>query len=144
MVYNITPGRLSIFNAIFVLLLWHVLSENFGRSLLIPILVLLIAVGIASIRFKFKIMDEQLVYEILYFSKSIIKKEIYPSQIIQLKFIRVGWAKKAAIIEIDKGINIRLAVLEPPTAYEHLLKFAEKHDISILKTRDYLILEKMK
>jgi hypothetical protein len=61
-----------------------------------------------------------------------------------VKFIRVGWAKKAAIIKVNKGLNIRLAVLEPQQAYDHLIEYAEIHDIKLFKSKDYLIPERMK
>ncbi|WP_404451883.1 hypothetical protein LG329_16275 [Virgibacillus necropolis] len=142
--YNVIPQRLSIFITIFIVILWNVLVDYYGGSLSLFLLLLLLAVGLASLRFKFKIHDDHLVYQILLFNKSIIKKEIYPDQINQLKFVRVGWSKKAAIIKVNKGINIRLAMLETPKAYEHLIEFAEKRDITIFKTKDYLILERMK
>lgn len=144
MVYKLIPERLSIFSIIFIVILWNALSSYYGGSFFIFILVLLLAVGLSSIRFKFKINDKHLVYQILLFNKSVNKKEIYPYQINQLKFIRVGWAKKGAIIKLNKGMNVRLASLTPQEAYEHLIEFAEKHDITIFKTKDYLILERMK
>ena len=106
--------------------------------------VLLVAVVFAFVRFRLNINDENLVYEILIFNKSIVKQRIFPEDINQLKFTRVGWAKKGAKIKVKKGINVRLAVLEPPKAYDHLIEFAKKHDITIVKTKDYLILERMK
>lgn len=142
--YNIRPQRLTIYIIIFIVILWNVLTDYYGGTLSLFFLVLLLAVGLASIRFKFKIHDDHLVYQLLLFNKPIIKKEIYPDQINQLKFIRVGWSKKAAIIKVNKGINIRLAVLEPQKAYEHLIQFTDKYDITVFKTKDYLILERMK
>lgn len=120
------------------------LTDYYGSSLSLFLLFLLLAIALASIKYKFKIHDDHFVYQILLFNKPIIKKGVFPDQINQIKFIRVGWSKKAAIIKVNKGINIRLAVLEPPKAYEHLIEFAEKQDITILKTKDYLILERMK
>ncbi|WP_163529973.1 hypothetical protein [Halobacillus ihumii] len=72
-----------------------------------------------------------------------MKKELYPSQINQLKFTRVGWSHKAAFIKVNKGIHIPLAVLEPRKAYDHLIEFGEDNDITIYKTKDYEILERM-
>lgn len=135
---------MSIFITIFIVILWDVLSTYYGRSFSLFLFVLLIAIGLASFRFKFTIHPEHFIYQILLFNKIILKKEIYPEQVNQLKLIRVGWAKKAAIIKMKKGINIRLSVLEPPEAYEQLIEFAEKHDIKIFKTNDYFILERMK
>ncbi|MEC5425250.1 hypothetical protein QGM71_17330 [Virgibacillus sp. C22-A2] len=125
-------------------ILWSVLADYYGRTLSLFLSILLLTIILASFRFKFTIHTDHLVYQIFLFNKSIIKKEIYPDQINQVKFIRVGWAKKAAIIKINKGINIRLAVLEPQKAYEHLIEYAEIHDITIFKSKDYLILERMK
>lgn len=144
MEYDINPQRLSIFNFVFIALLWIELANYYGRSIHLFLLVLLIALGLASFRFKFTIYTGHLLYQILLFNKPIINKEIFPDQVNQLKLIRVGWAKKAAIINVKKGMNIRLSVLEPQEAYKHLIEFAEKHDITIFKTKDYQILEKMK
>lgn len=144
MEYDINPQRLSIFNFVFIALLWIELAHYYGRSIHLFLLVLLMALGLASFRFKFTIYTGHLMYQILLFNKPIINKEIFPDQVNQLKLIRVGWAKKATIIKVKKGMNIRLSVLEPQEAYKHLIEFAEKHDITIFKTKDYQILERMK
>lgn len=125
-------------------LFMNVVVDYFGGSSSHYLLVLMIAVLFGLIRFRFNIHEEDLVYEILIFNKSIVKQRIFPEDIIQMKFTRVGWAKKAAKIKVNKGIDVRLAVLEPPIAYDHLIEFAKKHDITIVKTKDYLILERMK
>lgn len=144
MEYDINPQRLSIFIPAFIIILWIELANHFERSIWLFLIVLLIGIGLSSFRFKFTVYTEHLTYQILLFNKSIMKKEIYPDQVNELKFIRVGWAKKAAIIKMKKGLNIRLSVLKPQDAYDHLIEFAEKQDISISKTRDYQILERRK
>ena len=143
-VYDVRPERLFIFNIIFIVILWNVLADYYGRTLYLFLSILLLTIIVASFRFKFTIYPDSLGYQMTLFNKSIIKKEIYPDQINQVKFIRVGWAKKAAVIKVNKGINIRLAILEPQKAYEHLIEYAEVHNITIVKSKDYLILERMK
>ncbi|MGJ9457384.1 hypothetical protein [Oceanobacillus sp. CF4.6] len=135
---------MSIFVFFLSVTLWNVLADYYGGTLSLFSSILLLVILLASFWFKFTIHPDYLVYQLLLFNKSIIKREIYPDQINQVKFIRVGWAKKAAIIKVNKGINIRLAVLEPQKAYDHLIEYAEIHDIAILKSKDYLILERMK
>ncbi|MFC4022356.1 hypothetical protein ACFOUV_00830 [Oceanobacillus longus] len=135
---------MSIFVFFFSVTLWNVLADYYGGILPLFSSILLLVILLASFRFKFIIHPDHLVYQILLFNKSVIKREIYPEQINQVKFMRVGWAKKAAIIKVNKGINIRLAVLEPQKAYDHLIEYAEIHDITIFKSKDYLILERMK
>jgi len=145
MEYKIRPLRYPIvMTIIFVLFFNVVVMDYFNGSSFVLLLGFLVAVLFALIQFRFNIHDEHLVYEILIFNKSIVKKKISPEDISQLKFTRVGWAKKAAKINVNKGINVRLAVLEPPKAYDHLIEFAKKHDVTIVKTNDYLILERMK
>ncbi|UOQ48746.1 hypothetical protein MUN88_00870 [Gracilibacillus caseinilyticus] len=143
MEYHINPIRSSNISIFCVAICWTVLSDYYGFSYSLFFLYLIGAAGIASsIRFKFEIQEDHLVYQVFLFKKSFIKREIYPDQVKQLEFIRAGWAKKAAILYVHTGRNIRLAVLEPSEAYEHLMEFAEGHDISIAKTDEYLILEK--
>jgi len=144
MEYKIRAHRFIIIMTIIFTLFMNVVVDYFGGSSSHYLLVLLIAVLFALIRFRFNIHEEDLVYEILIFNKSIVKQRIFPKDIIQMKFTRVGWAKKAVKIKVNKGIDVRLAVLEPPIAYDHLIDFAKKHDITIVKTKDYLILERMK
>lgn len=144
MEYKIIPHRYPIVMIILFVLFMNVVLDYFDGSTSLFLVVLLVAVVFALIQFRLNINDENLVYEILIFNKSIVKQRILPEDVNELKFTRVGWAKKAAIIKVNKGINVRLAVLEPPEAYDHLMEFAMKHDITIVKTKDYLILERMK
>ncbi len=143
MEYRINPLRWSTISIFLIVILWSLLSDYYGSSLLLFLLYLLVVIVFASsIRFKFEIHDNHLVYQVLLFKRSINKKKMDPDQVEQMKFIRAGWAKKAAIIKLEKGMDIRLVVLYPEEAYEHLLEFARKHDISIVKTNDYLTLER--
>lgn len=144
MEYIIKPHRLHIFIHTIFIIFMIVVADYYGGSLGFYFLVLLLVLVLALIRFKINIYDDHLLYEILLVNKSSVKKRVFPEEINQMKFTRVGWAKKAAIIKVNKGINIRLADLESPIAYDHLMEFAEKHDIPIVKTKDYLLLERMK
>jgi len=143
MEYKIRPQSPSVMIFIFVLFM-NVIVNDFGRFSSLFLIVLLVGIVLALIRFRFSIHDDKLVYEILILNKTIVKQRILPKDINQMKFKRVGWAKKAANINVNKGFNVRLAVLEPTIAYDHLIEFANKHDITIIKTKDYLILERMK
>jgi len=125
MEYKIRAHRFIIIMTIIFALFMNVVVDYFGGSSSHYLLFLLIAVLFALIRFRFNIHEEDLVYEILIFNKSIVKQRIFPKDIIQMKFTRVGWAKKAAKIKVNKGIDVRLAVLEPPIAYDHLIDFAK-------------------
>jgi len=140
--YDVRPQRFSTFLILGNVTLFNILNGINGGSRVLYVLILLLATVLLLISFKFSIHKSHLVYEIVIIKKTIVSKRINPEDINYMKFIRVGWAKKAAIIKVKKGFNIRLAILEPPTAYDHLLEFAETHEVAIVKTKDYLILER--
>ena len=94
------------------------------------------------IQFEFKIVDGYLTYQIFFLTMPIYKKVIYPNQIIQMKFKRIGWNTKGVIIQVKKGFNIRVVNFSPNNVFIDLIDFANKNGISISKTKDYLILEK--
>lgn len=144
MVYKVISERYAAFCTLFIVILWNILSNIYGRTLSLFFYILLLAAVLASVRVKFSIYEDHLEYQLLLFNKSIKIKKVFPSQINQLKLMRTGWAKKAAKLKLNRGMNIRLAGLNQPEAYDHLIEFAEKHAISIFKTKDYTIVEKMK
>jgi hypothetical protein len=94
------------------------------------------------IEFRFKIDDGYLVYQLFFLAIPIFKKVVSPNQIIRMKFIRVGWVSKGAIIQVKKGFNIRVIHFSPDNILVELIDFANKNNIPISKTTDYRILEK--
>ncbi|WP_163582099.1 hypothetical protein [Gracilibacillus saliphilus] len=143
MEYHINPLRWGNISTFAIVLTWLAISDYYGRSWTLFLLYLLFVVVFAvSIHFRFTIHEDHLVYRVLVFKKAIIKKVIYPIQIDKIEFIRAGWNRKAAILKTNEGENIRLVVLQPEEAYDHLIEFAEKQDISITKTDDYYTLER--
>lgn len=145
MTYLLNPQRLVMGTGIFFMIVWFIIRDYFEVAFLYGILAVIIWITLLLFtRFTFKINDDHLVYQIIFLKKLIVNREIYPNQVDQLKFFRVGWANKAAIIKTNKGLNVRLAILRPHKAYDHLLDFCDKHEITVHKTKDYFILERMK
>ncbi|WP_456274747.1 hypothetical protein [Bacillus sp. AK031] len=94
------------------------------------------------IQFMIKIDDGYLVYQILFMALPIYKKEVSPHQIDLIKFKRVGWMTKGAIIQVNKGFNIQVVHFFPDNIFVDLTDFANENSISISETKDYRILEK--
>lgn len=144
MTYYATNQRKIIF--IFGLMCTLIMSitvygyENESFYLRIALLILFLLTIL--IKYSFTINEDKLIYQIVILNIPIYKKEMDLDQIKQIKFIRNGWAKKGAIIEVNKGLNIRIARFESNNVCAYLIDFANKHDITICKTKDYLILEK--
>lgn len=115
-----------------------------GKYLFIQIVVYIFTLLTVGFRFKFTINEKNLSYQIELFEFQIYQKEIDINEIKKIKFTRVGWAKKGAVVKVTKGFNIRIFDFEPNHVYSDLLEFANNNSITIFKTKDYLILEKLK
>ena len=94
------------------------------------------------IQFRFVIDDGYLTYQILFFAMPIYKKLLFPNQILHMKFKRIGWTTKGAVIQVKRGFNIRVVNFAPDNVFIDLIDFANENGTSISKTKDYLILEK--
>ncbi|SES64553.1 hypothetical protein SAMN05216389_101228 [Oceanobacillus limi] len=142
MVYNVKMPGAFLVNLILFVVLWNIF-DTFSSHLVIFLSAMIIAILLGSIRRRCAIYENQFVHEILFNKKVILKRIIDPQQMKQLKFIRVGWAKKGVKIKVEKAFPIKLEEMEPDNGYEHLMEFAKENGVSIDKTRDYSILERM-
>lgn len=106
------------------------------------IIIVIAIVTILCIQYQLQIDQERLTYQIFLLSTPIYTKEVIPEQITEIKFIRVDWAKKGAIVRMKKGFNIRVILFHPISVCKHLEQFAYENNVSVNKTRDYKILEK--
>lgn len=142
MVYNAKTQR-GILGFFLVITATSISIEDFSNRLLYFQVGLIVFILLSLfIQFKFKIDDGYLVYQILFLSMPIYKKEVSPNQINRIKFKRLGWMTKGAIIQVKKGFNIRVVHFSPDNIFVNLIDFANENSISISKTKDYRILEK--
>jgi len=144
MVYTVKTQR-RILACLFVLNIVNMSFESEGSSKYLfyfqIVLQIFILIGL-FLDYKLKIDDGFLTYQISLFRVNLYKKRIAPEQIKRMKFVRVGWLSKGAIIQLEKGFNIRVTHYTPKTIIAELLDFADKEEIPVLKTRDFVILEK--
>ena len=142
MIYSAKTQR-GILGWILLLMIATILINDFSNWLFYFQLVFsLVILGLLFIKFTFVINEDYLTYQVLFFNLPLYKKRIYHNQTIQIKFKRVSWYSKGAIIQVKKGFNIRIVNFAPNDVFKNLLDFAIKNGISYSKTRDYLILEK--
>nr|WP_071317168.1 hypothetical protein [Anaerobacillus isosaccharinicus]QOY38149.1 hypothetical protein AWH56_011775 [Anaerobacillus isosaccharinicus] len=138
MVYRATTQRY---------LLLFILVVTFVRMLFVnsvtvldAILVVFVAIGL-SVNYKLKIEKDTLSYQMLILTLPIYQKQVAHDKIIEIRFKRVGWATKGAIVHVKKGFNIRVILFTPQTVFEEITQFAFENNIHITKTKDYKILE---
>lgn len=94
------------------------------------------------LRYRLEINEEVITWQSRIFSIPLYKRVIVPERIKKIKYKRVGWATKSAVIQVRRGINIPILKFNPSSVYMDLIDFAQKHSIEVTKTKDYLILEK--
>ncbi|MBM6619644.1 hypothetical protein [Bacillus suaedaesalsae] len=122
-------------------LTWMMDTRSYG--ILFTFQGLLILLFIFAIFSHYKVrLEDSLTYEVYVFGLRIYRKVISSKQITQIRFIRIGWAKKGAVVVIRKAFNIRLYDVKPISLFVDLQSFAKKNNINIRKTKDYEILEK--
>ena len=120
-------------------------SNDFPKGFLyFHIISLLFILSSFFISYQFEIKDDYLIYQILFLNKAFYKRVIKPEQITKITFARYGWATKGAIIKIQNQLSVRIYRLEPKNVFFDLNEFATRNSIPTVKTKDYLILERMR
>lgn len=88
------------------------------------------------------ITSDQLEYKIKVFKLTIYRKLLTPENIKKIKFGRIGWATKNAVVKVRGGLNFSAAYFYSEQLILELEEFALANNIEVQKTRDYLLLEK--
>lgn len=139
MIYKAKPQPLLLS---FLFVLGGVRASITKEQTIINISILILIFVIFSIQYQFHIDHQRLTYQVFLLRTPIFTKEVVPEGIQEIKFIRVDWAKKGAIVRMKKGFNIRVILFHPISVCKHLEQFAYENNVSVNKTRDYKILEK--
>ena len=141
--YKAKPPRdLLLLRVVFMIFLLITGWEDIWVRVFLLILLLMEALQL-FIKYLFTIKEDKLIYKISLFNITIYEKKTEKSNIKRIIFKRAGWKTKLAVIKLEKGFLIRIALFTPTTIYEDLLTFCDKNDIKVEKTKDYRIIEKM-
>ncbi|MCM3666822.1 hypothetical protein M3204_20690 [Mesobacillus subterraneus] len=88
------------------------------------------------------ITSDQLEYKIKLFKFTIYYKILTPDKIKKIKFGRIGWTTKNAVVKVKRGLNFGVAYFYSEQLIRELEEFALANHIEIQKTRDYHLLER--
>jgi hypothetical protein len=141
--YSITHSRnvsLTI-GCIFLLMnlsVLHVPTLRWGTFV-----VILLCIVHAFLRYDITIKNETISYCIQLFGFQIYSKVLHFQTIQQVTFKRIGWTTKLALIKPSKGISLRVGHFKEMDVYNNLEAFCHMHAIQIVKTKDYITLEKI-
>jgi hypothetical protein len=142
MVYTATTHRGLLGFLLAIIVSSTIRYDSFADGIFYIQLLLAVFILVAIfIKFKIYMEDDYLTYQIVFFTKTIYQKTVYPNQINQIKFIRLGWKGKGAILQLKKGFNIRVVNFVPSNILNDLTQFANKNGILISQTKDYLNME---
>lgn len=94
------------------------------------------------LRYEFEIEKDTLTYRTYILKLKVYEKAVKPKDIKKIVFKRLSWKAKLAVVQVEKGWNMRIALFNPPNVFKELETFVSEHDIDIQKTSDYKILEK--
>ena len=120
---------------------YEFLNHSNGWFFYILILIGVCLVLAIFITYQFTIKDGHLIYEVFLLTVPIYRKKIQAGQIKVIKFKRIGWREKGAIIKAEKGVNIRIVSFSPDKVIEDLIHFAHENDIAIAETKRYQALK---
>ncbi|MCJ7988221.1 diguanylate cyclase [Priestia sp. OVS21] len=95
------------------------------------------------LRYEFQIDKDTLTYRTYILRFKVYAKTVKPRDIKKIVFKRLSWKTKLAVVKVENGWNMRIALFNPPNVFKELETFAHEYDVDIQKTSDYKILEKM-
>ncbi|MDW4511038.1 diguanylate cyclase [Priestia megaterium] len=95
------------------------------------------------LRYEFQIEKDTLTYRTYILWFKVYAKTVKPMDIKRIVFKRLSWKTKLAVVKVENGWNMRIALFNPPNVFKELETFAHEYDVDIQKTSDYKILEKM-
>lgn len=95
------------------------------------------------LRYEFQIDKDTLTYRTYILRFKVYAKTVKPRNIKKIVFKRLSWKTKLAVVKVENGWNMRIALFNPPNVFKELETFAHEYDVDIQKTSDYKILEKM-
>jgi hypothetical protein len=111
-------------------------------SYTIRISILLALMVITLHQIQLTITSDHLEYKIKFFRITIYRKILTSENIKKIKFGRIGWSTKNAVVKVRGGFNFGVAYFSSEQLIRELEEFARVDHIEVQKTRDYLLLEK--
>lgn len=111
----------------------------------IPVSVLCLAIASLSgfIQYQVRIDCGMVHYEVLFFKWNIYRRILAPENIHDIRFNRYDWCKKGAVIRMKDKKRIRLIHFKSNELMERLETFANLYNVDAVKSKDYLLLERM-
>ena len=131
-------GSKNIWHVIILISVFNMPNLNYMTR----VSILLAALVISLHQVQLTITSDQLEYKLKLFKFTIYRRVLTPEKIKKIKFGRIGWSTKNAVVKVRRGFNFGVAHFYSEQLIRELEEFAMVNHIEIQKTRDYLLLEK--
>ncbi|WP_419962443.1 hypothetical protein [Psychrobacillus sp. BM2] len=143
MVYRLITAKSPMIIYLFVGIIFLVINNGeSGVLAFLSILLIIFSFIGFNTKTEFIISQEELNYKIMIHGFKAFHKKLFSADIDKVLFKRYGWATKGATIKLNKGLNLRIVQFTPKDVMLQLETFAINNNVSISKSKDYLLLER--
>lgn len=122
-----------------ILLMLSLLS-NFNK--VVQILIILAFGIVMLLQFHLTVQTSHLEYKMTIYKFTIYRIILNSEKIKKIKFGRIGWTTKNAVLKVKGSFNFGVAYFNNEKLVQELEQFAYSNSIEIQKTKDYILLEK--
>ncbi|HWL24132.1 diguanylate cyclase [Priestia aryabhattai] len=137
MLFKATAQKTVVFSLLLLNTLLLIQSVQHKELVFLHLLAILCLFLSFFLRYEFQIDRDTLTYRIYILWFKVYAKTVKPRDIKRIVFKRLSWKTKLAIVQIENGWNMRVALFNPPNVFKELETFAHKYDVDIQKKADY-------
>ncbi|AUO13483.1 diguanylate cyclase [Priestia megaterium] len=137
MLFKATAQKTIIFSLLLLNALLLIQAVQYKALDFLLLLAILCSFLSMFLRYEFQIDKDTLTYRTYILWFKVYAKTVKPMDIKRIVFKRLSWKTKLAVVQVEKGWNMRIALFNPPNVFKELETFAHEYDIDIRKTADY-------
>ncbi|MGG0462585.1 diguanylate cyclase [Priestia aryabhattai] len=142
MLFKATAQKTIIFTLLPLNVLLCIQAVQYKALAFLLLLAILCSFLSLFLRYEFQIDKDTLTYRTYILWFKVYAKTVKSREIKKIVFKRLSWKTKLAVVKVENGWNMRIALFNQPNVFKELERFAHEYDIDIQKTSDYKILEK--
>jgi hypothetical protein len=137
MLFKATAQKTIIFSLLLLNALLLIQAVQYKALDFLLLLAILCSFLSMFLRYEFQIDRDTLTYRTYILWFKVYARTVKPIDIKRIVFKRLSWKTKLAVVQVEKGWNMRIALFNPPNVFKELETFAHEYDIDIQKTADY-------
>ena len=137
MLFKATAQKTIMFALLLLYALLFIQAIQYKALAFLLLLAILCSFLSLFLRYEFQIDKDTLTYRTYILWFKVYAKTVKPMDIKRIVFKRLSWKTKLAVVKVENGWNMRIALFNPPNVFKELETFAHGYDVDIQKTADY-------